>query len=271
MEGPALRNPYAAPLTDVREPEQVATEKGRRLVLAVISTIVAFSVFPGVLSAALDSHVSALTVARVSASLVLCVFLYRRANWARVVGGSVLGLAGIGSILTGLVRSAMDSTSIALIAFGTIYVSVATVLLFIPAVRAYFEPEQNDARWFAVVGLVFQCALIIGLLHFAILAVLALQAIIATGSSDPRILAEALGQAMIPLVLWGAAGVLGLSATVATLIFSKYRARWFYRCSWAFAVLYLLFVPVGTLIALALIAVLVIKRREFPRARASVA
>ena len=86
-------------------------------------------------------------------------------------------------------------------------------------------------------------------------------------------MADAIGQALVPIIFWGSVGVFGLLVTVLTLAISSYRARWFFWSSVVYSVLYLLLLPIGTLTSIALIILLVAKRKEFfaPKSNASVA
>jgi hypothetical protein len=85
-------------------------------------------------------------ILRFSVLLVLCVYTYRRAQWARWVTGILLGLGGIIGIIIGLVQ--VDSTSLAcvVLALGAIYLYAALILLFAPEVRIYFRDQYADTR-----------------------------------------------------------------------------------------------------------------------------
>jgi hypothetical protein len=129
------------------------------------------------------------------------------------------------------------------------------------------------ARAFALLGLVWQCALIYGIGRFVFLMAQTFIAITRSGSSDPKLMADGIGQALVPIIVWGSVGAFGLLVTVLTLAISHYRARWFFWSSAGFAVVYLLAFPMGTFLAIALIILLVAKRKEFfaSRSNASVA
>ena len=116
---------------------------------------------------------------------------------------------------------------------------------------------------FAIVGLLWQSLFIYGLTQFVVLLLGTFQEITASGVSDPRVMAEGIGKALVPVIVWGAYGVFGLLTTLITIFVSRYRARWWFWSSWAFAIIYLLFVPIGTVLGIALIAALIIKRKEF--------
>jgi hypothetical protein len=121
---------------------------------------------------------------------------------------------------------------------------------------------------FAIVGLVLQSSIAVGLAQFVVRMFQTFREITESGNSDPQVMATGMGEALIPLVLWGTLGGVGLLTTLATVIASTYRARWFFRSSLVFAGVYFLFYPpIGSLIAIVLVIVLVAKRNEFSRAR----
>lgn len=123
--------------------------------------------------------------------------------------------------------------------------------------------RPSPRPWFAVAGVLWQSALIYGLARFFVLLAGTFEAISASGNTDPKVMADGIGKALVPVVFWGAVGVFGLLTTLITMLVSRYRARWWFWTSWVFAAIYLLFVPVGTVLSIALIVVLAVKRREF--------
>jgi hypothetical protein len=125
-----------------------------------------------------------------------------------------------------------------------------------------------NGRAFAIIGLVLQSSIAVGLAQFVTRMIQTFRAITESGNPDPQVMATGIGEALIPLVLWGALGVVGLLTTLTTVIASAYRARWFYRCSLVSAGVYFLFYPpIGSLIAIVLIGVLVAKCKEFSHAQ----
>jgi len=115
----------------------------------------------------------------------------------------------------------------------------------------------------ALLGLIWQSALVYGIAQFLFLMAQTFVDITESGAADPKVMAVGIGRALTPVVFWGSVGSFGLAITAVTLIVSQYRARWFFWSSSVFAVLYLLFPPIGTLASVGLIVVLVIKRNEF--------
>ncbi len=79
-------------------------------------------------------------------SLALCVFLYRGANWARLLLG-LLSLLGSPALVFGLVDllSGVPRPGVDFITVGLTSIFVAAVLLFAPAVRAYCAEENVGA------------------------------------------------------------------------------------------------------------------------------
>ena len=138
---------------------------------------------------------------------------------------------------------------------------------------AGLDGRQRAARGFALLGLVWQSALIYGIGRFVFLMAQTFVAITRSGSPDPKLMADGIGQALVPIIVWGSVGAFGLLVTVLTLAISSYRARWFFWSSVGFCVVYLLVPPMGTLLSIALIVLLVTKRKEFvaSRSNASVA
>jgi hypothetical protein len=134
-----------------------------------------------------------------------------------------------------------------------------------PALTAVAGAASPVARGFAVLGLVWQSTLLYGAARCVFLMIGTFLEITRSGSSDPRIMADGVAQALVPVIFWGAVGVFGLLVTLLTAIASRYRARWFFWSSATFAVLYLLFLPVGTVISIALIVFLIAKRKEFAK------
>jgi hypothetical protein len=130
--------------------------------------------------------------------------------------------------------------------------------------------HSPNGRAFAIIGLVLQTSIVVGIAQFAVQMLMTFREITESGNPDPQIMATGIGEALIPLVLWGTLGVLGLLMTLVTAIVSTYRARWFFRSSLVFAGVYFLFFPpIGSLIAIELVVYLVTNRKEFSGAWAA--
>ena len=115
-------------------------ESGRRLVLAVIVASLTLSVLAIVaFNIARGPERLPQQIVRLLLTVGLCVFLYRGANWARWVAGILFVLAGLGSLLGGVAVLSTSMAGLLLIVMGFVYLASAVVLLFVPAVRAYFR------------------------------------------------------------------------------------------------------------------------------------
>ena len=118
-------------------------------------------------------------------------------------------------------------------------------------------------KWWAILATAVQCSLVVGL-AFAVLGMLStFRAITASGRSDPQLMAEGIGQAMVPVVLAVGVSTWGILGSVVIVAASSYRARWFYWASVALAALHIVAFPFGTLFGLAFLVLLIVKRAEF--------
>jgi len=121
-------------------------ESGRRLVLLVIVISLTFSVLVIVtFNILLGPENLPQQIVRFLLTVGLCAFLYKGANWARWVASILFGLAGLQGLIGGLVALSTSTAGLLLIVMGLVYVASAIVLLFIPAVRAYFGVGNTDA------------------------------------------------------------------------------------------------------------------------------
>lgn len=114
--------------------------------MLVIIAITTFIQGPGLLP--YQTVLSSLIVA-------LCVFLYRGANWARWAASilfSVIGLMSLaGGVVTGVVPVVVGAVRLGsiildglpLLVTGVVLASSATVLIFVPSVRAYFNAGKS--------------------------------------------------------------------------------------------------------------------------------
>jgi len=115
---------------------------GRRIVLGVIVAtlalsavaIVAFNVLVG--SERLHSQLF-----RFALTVLLSIFLYRRARWARWVAIALFAIAGVGALLGGVVLLRSSAAGLLLLATGAIYLASSGLLLFAPSVGSYFAGE----------------------------------------------------------------------------------------------------------------------------------
>ena len=121
------------------------------------------------------------------------------------------------------------------------------------------------AKWFAIFGTAVQCLLLVGIAFFIAGMITTFQEITAAGTSDPKLMAEGIGEALVPVVVALGVGVWGTFISLVTAIVSSYRSRWFFWWSAAFAVVYMIVLPLGTALGLAFLIFLVAKRSEFRR------
>lgn len=115
---------------------------GRWLVVAVIVSVLALSVLtPAAFKAGEGVEHQLQLLTRFLMTGVLCIFLYRRANWARWVAGIPFLLGGMGLLVAAF---AYDRGDVLLGTMGVVYVAAALVLFFAPAVRTYFRIGSAD-------------------------------------------------------------------------------------------------------------------------------
>ena len=118
-------------------------------------------------------------------------------------------------------------------------------------------------KWWAILATAVQCAVVVGLALFVVGMLSTFRAITASGRSNPQLMAEGIGQAMVPVVLAVGVSTWGILGSVLIVAASRYRARWFYWSSVALAALHVLAFPFGTLFGLAFLVLLIVKRAEF--------
>ena len=121
-------------------------------------------------------------------------------------------------------------------------------------------------KWWAILATAVQCSVVVGLAFFVQGMISTFRAITASGRSDPQLMAEGIGQAMVPVVLAVAVSIWGILGGVLIVAASNYRDRWFYWASVSLAVLHIVAFPFGTAFGLAFLVLLIVKRAEFRRA-----
>ena len=124
------------------------------------------------------------------------------------------------------------------------------------------------AKWFALLGTAIQASLFVGIGFFLWGALQTFREITAAGTSDPRFMAEGLGEALVPVVLALGIGGVGTFISFVTALVSKYRARWFFYWSLPFAIVQSFLFPNGTLAAVPWVIFLLMNRRQFLHAAA---
>jgi hypothetical protein len=118
-------------------------ELGRNIVIGVIlATLTTTAVVTVVFYALPESPKLAEKISRFIFIAFLCVALYFRVNLVRWVLGLLFGLSGIGLLRGGTAYLDLGRGLPPLIV-GSIYLASGVVLLFVPAVRAYFKPATK--------------------------------------------------------------------------------------------------------------------------------
>jgi biopolymer transport protein ExbB/TolQ len=135
------------------------------------------------------------------------------------------------------------------------------------AANSSHNSASRVAKWCAILGTAVQCSLLVGMAFFVAGTLKTFQEITAGGISDPKLMAQGIGEASIPVVIALGVGVWGTFISLVTAIVSNYRSRWFFWWSSVFAVVYMIVLPLGTALGLAFLIFLIARRREFrPRA-----
>jgi hypothetical protein len=122
---------------------------------------------------------------------------------------------------------------------------------------------SSVVRWCAILATAVQGVLLVGFVFFVLAILRTFREITASGEPNPQLMAQGVGEALIPIVLAAALSVWGILASVLIATVSRYRAKWFYRLSLVSAVLHVLAFPFGTAFGLAFLVLLLVKRAEF--------
>lgn len=119
---------------------QPQTKVGRWLVLVVIVATLTLSVLVIVAFNTIQGPQRLpQQIVRFFLTVGLSVFLYRGANWARWVAGILFALGGVGSLVGGVLTLSTSMAGLLLLVMGFVYVASAVILLFVPAVQAFFD------------------------------------------------------------------------------------------------------------------------------------
>jgi hypothetical protein len=117
--------------------------------------------------------------------------------------------------------------------------------------------------WCAIFATAVQCALLVGIFFFVLGMIETFREITASGESNPRVMAQGIGEAGVAVVLAVGVSGFGILGSVVLMVASSYRARWFFRLSVALAIVHVLAFPFGTAYGIAFLVLLLVKRREF--------
>ncbi len=124
----------------------VRTRPGRGLVVAVIVATLTMALLADIVSLLMRGPAQLpQQLVRFALTVVLCVFLYRGAAWARWVSGVLFALGSVVSLVGGIAYLSTNTASLLLLLLGAVYAACAVVLLFIPTVREYFGVENVHA------------------------------------------------------------------------------------------------------------------------------
>jgi hypothetical protein len=117
--------------------------------------------------------------------------------------------------------------------------------------------------WCAVFATAVQCVLLVGIFFFILGMIETFREITASGESNPRVMAQGIAEAMVPVILAVGVSAFGILGSVVLIVASSYRARWFFRLSVTLAIVHILAFPLGTAYGIAFLVLLLVKRREF--------
>lgn len=123
-----------------------STESGRRIVLYIVLATIGISVVViGLFVAANGLDTLPQRLVRLVLTVVLGVFLYRGAIWARWVSVVLYGVASVGSVVGGLqlVSHGHPANGTPLVLMGVIYGASVLALLLVPSVRAHFARDST--------------------------------------------------------------------------------------------------------------------------------
>lgn len=118
------------------------------------------------------------------------------------------------------------------------------------------------ARTAAVVAVLLQSLLLVGI-AIALTRLIGAFVIDPPPPGDTEAVTRGLTRALSAWFGFGVYGLSGLIVNLIAVITGDYRERWYFWSSLAFAVAFLPLFPGGTLLGLAMLVVLLIRRRQF--------
>ncbi len=119
------------------------------------------------------------------------------------------------------------------------------------------------ARFFSVVGVVLAFAPVPVWIYTLMSVAPTFDELVELESGDPEVVAGKISQRLVLAILVSFAGYFGFLSAILTAGFGRYHPAWLFWSLVVLSVLYLISVPIGTVLAIACGAVLFIKRREF--------
>ncbi len=131
-------------------------ERGRRFVLLIIVFTLGHCV-----GTVLSNHLFVVGsgvswgsgMVRTALSVMLCIFLYRRAMWARWLFGALSAIGGLGYVIVfvlqfgGILRPLYGAEGFVLMGlpFALVYMGLGAALFFSPSINRYFRDSRSRA------------------------------------------------------------------------------------------------------------------------------
>ncbi|THF69200.1 hypothetical protein E7T06_13065 [Deinococcus sp. Arct2-2] len=111
---------------------------GHRIVAIVIAFVLLVSATSIVLPLFTGNPIKFTSLIRFALTLGLCWQLYHGKKWARVVSILLMTIAGLQTVVAGVVLMSYGSLALMIIAFGVVYLGAAVAISLPPQVRHYF-------------------------------------------------------------------------------------------------------------------------------------
>ena len=124
-------------------------------------------------------------------------------------------------------------------------------------------PASRTGKILAIIGSIFLLAIPISVVTFVLKMVLIFEEITNSGNGDPQLLAGSISSALVPIVLGLVASLPGIFLLILSVSIFNYRRPWVFWVSLGTCLLCLLVFPIGTLLAIILLTLLLVKRRSF--------
>jgi len=122
---------------------------------------------------------------------------------------------------------------------------------------------ESKGKPIAVAGAILQLGLLVGVVGTVVGMMKAFQALGADNVSDPRVLAQSIGDVLIFTAIGLAFAVAGFVFICIAFFGSRYRARWFFWFLIDYGIILLLAYPVGMAMGICMILFAILHRREF--------
>lgn len=134
-----------------------------------------------------------------------------------------------------------------------------------PAARLEPPPQRSGAagRRLALTGSTLQLTLAGGVAWVLVETIRLAARVERQAISSPEIVAGAMSEALVPLILALLPALLGYALNGVALVALRYRARWFLVVTVFSSIFWLFFFPIGTLLAIFSLVYVVRRRRQF--------